>query len=162
MIDTSITEIDFDGVFRFTNATDEDYSHLWNNEEYFFPAGKTTPMIMPKENLESIQNIRKLFAYDLALREFYKSKDYKARVKIGRATPSVFDEKILEPWITECLKPLPIVKATMRKLKGDDHNYKASKAITKDDNPNFEFRNEAKEENIKSVGKMPDVMPSFN
>ena len=42
---------DFDGVFRFTNATNEDFSALWNNVEYIFPAGKTVPLIIPNENV---------------------------------------------------------------------------------------------------------------
>ena len=34
------TTQDFDGVFRFTNATDTDFTFLWNNVEYKFKAGK--------------------------------------------------------------------------------------------------------------------------
>ena len=67
-----IIDKDFDGVFRFTNWTEEDFKHLWNNIEYTFKAGTTSPMIIANETLENIQEIRKRFAYDLAVREFYK------------------------------------------------------------------------------------------
>ncbi len=147
--------MDFDGVFRFTNATDEDFTHLWNNKEYTFPAGKTVPLIIPDETLENIQEIRKRFAYDLAVREFYKGKEYSKMSKMGNGLPPTFDEKILEPMIEQCLKPLPMAKATMRVKKGDlDKNYKGSKAIGKDDSPNFIFREEA--DQAVAIGKQPD------
>lgn len=148
-------ETDFDGVFRFTNATDEDFTHLWNNKEYAFPAGKTVPLIIPDETLENIQEIRKRFAYDLAVREFYKGKEYSKMAKMGNGLPPTFDEKILEPMIEQCLKPLPMAKSTVKvKEKDSDRNYKGSKAISDKDNPNFIFREES--ENAKPLGKMSD------
>ncbi len=48
---------DFDGVFRFTNATKEDFTALWNNKEYVFPAGTCCPIVIPDESLENIQEI---------------------------------------------------------------------------------------------------------
>lgn len=147
--------MDFDGVFRFTNATDEDYTHLWNNKEYTFPAGKTVPLIIPDETLENIQEIRKRFAYDLAVREFYKGKEYSKMAKMGNGLPPTFDEKVLEPMIEQCLKPLPMAKATMKvKAKDSEKNYKGSKAISDKDNPNFIFREEA--DQAVAMGKMPD------
>ena len=67
---------DFDGVFRFTNTTDEDFVTLWNNKEYTYPAGKTVPMIISGEPLENIQQIRKYFAKRLAEREFFAGKEF--------------------------------------------------------------------------------------
>src|ERR1035437_4524499 len=105
---------DFDGVFRFTNPTDTDFSFFWNNKEYPFPAGTTTPMIIAGETLENIQEIIKMAAYKLAVREFYSGnikdqsgKTYTQLSKMGNGIPPVFADKILEPIIEQCLKPLP-------------------------------------------------------
>lgn len=148
-----ILEHDFDGVFRFTNATDEDFIAFWNNKEYTLPAGKTVPLIIPGEPLENIQEIRKKWAYQLATREFYKGKVYKEMSKKGNGLPPTFDEKILEPMIEECLKPLPVSKVKVREGKKDsEKNYKGSKAISEKDNPNFVF----KDEKVEVLGQMPD------
>lgn len=144
---------DFDGVFRFTNDTDEDFTALWNNKEYTFPSHKTVPMIMREETLENIQEIRKRFAYRLAVREFYKGKVYKTMSKQGNGLPPLYDEKVLEPWIESCLKPLPIAKFTVKEGKKNTDKFKASKAISDKDNPNFVFKDEVVEEK----GKMPDA-----
>lgn len=153
--DFRLTE-EFDGVFRFTNATKEDFIALWNNKEYFFPAGTSCPMIIPDETLESIQEIRKKFAYKLAVREFYDSKEYTRMSKMGRGLPPTFDDKVLQPWIDQCLSPLPIAKMKVTAGKKDnDRNYKASKAIGEKDNPNFVFREEA--DNARPIGKMPNA-----
>lgn len=142
---------EFDGVFRFTNATKEDFKVLWNNKEYLFPAGTCCPMIIPGESLENIQEIRKRFAYKLALKQFHESKDYKGMVKMGRDLPPTYDDKILEPWIEQCLNPLPISKVTVKELsKNNDSKFKGSKALSDKDNPNFEF----KDEPVISLGKM--------
>lgn len=149
-----MTDIDFDGVFRFTNATQEDFTALWNNKEYLFPAGTCCPMIISDETLENIQEIRKKWAYKLASREFYKGKEYNRLKKMGGGLPPTFDDKILEPMIEQCLKPLPMARATVKqgKKKDEDRNYKASKAISDKDNPNFVFKDEVAQEK----GKMPD------
>lgn len=146
---------EFDGVFRFTNATKEDFTALWNNKEYVFPAGTCCPMIIPDENLENIQEIRKKFAYKLAVREFYNSKEYQKMSKMGRGLPPIYDDKVLQPWIDQCLSPLPIGKAKVSQGKKDnDRDFKASKAIGEKDNPNFVFREES--DNAKPLGKMPN------
>lgn len=147
---------EFDGVFRFTNATKEDFVALWNNKEYVFPAGTCCPMIIPDETLENIQEIRKKFAYKLAVREFYNSKEYTRLSKMGRGLPPTFDDKVLQPWIDQCLSPLPIAKAKVREGKKDDErNYKGSKALSRDDDPNYLFRKESDE--ARPLGAMPDV-----
>lgn len=149
--------IEFGGVFHFTNPTKEDFSFFWNNKEYPFKALSTTPMIIRGETLENIQEIRKKAAYKLASREFYNGKIYKDMVKAGNRAngiPSTFDEKILEPMIQQCLKPLPMQKAVVKEVKKimSDKSFKGSKAITDKDNPNFVF----KDETVNEVGKMPD------
>lgn len=144
---------EFDGVFRFTNATKDDFIALWNNKEYVFPAGMCCPMILPDETLENIQEIRKKFAYKLAVREFYNSKEYRAMSKMGRGLPPTYDDKVLQPWIDQCLSPLPMGKAKVTAGKAEsEKNYKASKALTEKDNPNFLFREES--DNAKPLGKM--------
>lgn len=145
----------FDGVFRFTNATSEDFTALWNNKEYVFPAKTCCPIIIANETLENIQAIRKKFAYKLATREFYKGRDYTKLSKMGNGMPPTFDEKVLQPWIDECLKPLPEARATIKQRPGDSaENYRATKAISIKDNPNYEFREEA--DNALAVGVQPD------
>lgn len=143
---------DFDGVFRFTNATDEDFVAFWNNKEYTFPAGKTVPLIIADETLENIQEIRKKFAYQLATREFYKGKTYKTMSKQGNGLPPLFDEKILEPMIETCLKPLPMARAEVKEAKKPVIKFKGSKAISEKDNPNFVFKDDEPTE----MGKMSD------
>lgn len=152
-----IMNLDFDGVFRFTNDSDEDFVTLWNNKEYTFPARKTVKMIIPDETLENIQEIRKRFAYRWAVREFYGSKEYVRMSKMGNGLPPTFDEKILEPMIERCLTPLPEAPIKVKaRAKDSEKNYVGSKAIEEKDNPNYIFREEA--ENAKAVGKMPDTL----
>lgn len=154
-MELTINNEEFDGVFRLTNWTDEDFIFLWNNKEYNFPAKSRCPMIIQNETLENIQEIRKKAAFKLATREWYKGSDYKKMSKMGNGLPPTFDEKILEPLIEKALTPLPIAKATIKERKGDsERNYKASKAIGEKDNPNFVFRDEADE--VKPLGIMPN------
>ena len=129
---------DFDGVFRFTNNDDEDFVTLWNNKEYIYPAGKTVPMIIANESLENIQQIRKYFAQRLAEKRYYKTKNFKEirnGIKdkdMGRnVLPSSYDEKALQPFIDDCLKPLPEGKAKVVNLPAEELITKASKPIGK-------------------------------
>lgn len=131
-------DADFDGIFRFTNATNEDFVTLWNNVEYTYPAGQTVPMVIKNESIENIQQIRKYFAKRLAEREYFKSKGFKEMrngIKdkdMGRnVVPTSYNEKELQPWIDECLKSLPAGKAVVRRLPADEVITKASKPIGK-------------------------------
>ncbi len=127
---------DFDGVFRFTNASDEDFTTLWNNKEYTYPAGKTVPMIIANSTQEEVQQIRKYFAKRLAEREFYKTKGF---TKIsngtvnattgGTAVPSMYNEELLQPYIDQCLKPMPVGKAGVKTLPAQELPIKGSKAL---------------------------------
>lgn len=137
--DTSIMKFertlppDFDGVFRFTNPSKEDFIGKWASKEYLFPAESTTPMIIIEHSPLEIQHIRKKFAKDLAEREFYKSKTYKGLAdqegKSGNRTFSSIHQAAtytitdLEPYIQECLKPLKaaeIMSRPMEKLRLED------------------------------------------
>ena len=146
---------EFDGVFRFTNDSDEEFVALWNNKEYRFPAKSTVPLIIPNEPLENIQEIRKRFAFRWAEQQFYNSKEYEKMKKMGNGLPPTFDPKILEPMIERCLKPLPVSRAKVSDGKKDDaRKYKATKAMSDKDNPNMIFAEENK--NPPTLGQMSD------
>lgn len=114
----SVLPPDFDGTFRFSNPSDEDFVGIWGGKEYLFPAESTVPLIIVEHSPIEIQHIRKKFAKDLAEREFYKSKSYKEKAaqegKPGNRTFSGIHQAAtytisdLEPYIQACLKPLPV------------------------------------------------------
>jgi hypothetical protein len=107
----------FDGTFRFTNPSDEDFIGRWNSKEYLFPAKSTVPLLMPEHSPLEIQYIRKKFARDLAEREFYRSKSYQGlagqegtsgnRVFSGIHQAATYTWKDLVPYIDQCLTSLP-------------------------------------------------------
>ena len=144
---------EFDGVFRFTNATDEDFKVLWNSKEYTYPAGTSSPMIIPNESLENIQEIRKRFAYKLAVREFYKGKLYHEMSKMGGGLPPTFDDKILQPWIDQCLVPLPKAFAQVKEMPKEKIRLSGSKAVGSKDNLNETFKDDVPE----TLGKMSET-----
>lgn len=153
---------EFTGVFMFTNPTNKDRKYLWNNKEYSFPAESTVPLIIPTETLENIQEIRKRFAYRMAEERVYEGEitpggyNYLKMKEMGGGMPPTFDPKILEPFIEECLKPLPIKRADIKQGKkiDDERNYKATKALDDKEDPNFLFREESA--NAPKLGVMPD------
>lgn len=112
----------FDGVFRFTNPTDEDFVTLWNNKEYTYPAMKTVPMVIANTTLEEIQQIRKYFAKRLAEREFFKTKGFnKIRNGVkndgtvgGTLIAHSYDERDLQPWVDSCLNTLEMSTAKVK------------------------------------------------
>jgi len=115
---------DFDGTFRFTNWTDEDFIGKWNSKEYAFPAQTTSPIIMLDATPIEIQNIRKKFAKDLAEREFGKSQVYKDFLKrernvdgsprgYGMSGAASYSLNELTPYIQRCLEPLPEGKVSV-------------------------------------------------
>lgn len=152
---------DFGGVFYFTNPTNKERTYLWNNKEYTFPPESTVPLVILSEPLENVQEIRKRFAYRMAEERLYEGEktisgfEYLKAKEMGGGMPPTFDPKILEPWIAECLKPLPMGKARVVAGKpiDDDRNYKVTKAISDSDDPNYVFAEENR--NIKTYGKMP-------
>jgi hypothetical protein len=155
IMETTVTRpVGFDGVFRFTNATDEDYKALWNNKEYVFPAKSTCPMIIENETLENIQEIRKRWAKKLAEREYFKSKAFgKIANGDGKSVLSSYNQGELQKWIDQCLEPLPVSEVTVKKLKGDsDKNYRGSKALKSGSNLNQEFA----DQDIPELGAMPE------
>ena len=150
---------EFDGVFRFTNASTEDFVALWNNKEYVFPAQTTCPLVIEGESMEAIQEIRKRFAKRYAEREYFKTKEYKDIANGDRGThgdgrvviPSSYNETVLESYIQQCLEPLPVAVAKVgKKIKDDDDNYKAAKAVGDSSNLNEVF----KDAPVVNLGKM--------
>lgn len=115
---------DFDGTFRFTNWTEEDFIGKWGSKEYHFPAQTTSPIIMHDQTPLEIQQIRKKFAKDLAEREFYKSENYKrlqAQERNNDGSPRLnsiqmagtYSLDSLAPYIQKCLQPLTVVTAVV-------------------------------------------------
>lgn len=146
---------DFTGTFYFTNPTDKERKYLWNNKEYTFPPKSTVPLVIMGEPLENIQEIRKRFAYRMAEERWYESKEYERMSKMGGGLPPTRDDKVLEPMIEECLTPLPVAKAKVREgKKDDDRQYKATKALSKSEDPNQIFREE--NANPPVLGEMPN------
>lgn len=114
----------FDGTFRFTNWSDEDFVGRWGGKDYIFPAESTSPMIIPEQTPIEVQHIRKKFAKDLAEREFYKSKKYKTlsaqegtpgnRTMSGIHQAGTYSMTELTPFIQKCLEPLEITSAIVK------------------------------------------------
>lgn len=133
----SVLPADFDGVFRFTNWTDEEFVGKWGGKEYHFPALTTSPMVIPEHSPLEVQHIRKKFAKDLGEREFFKSKGYEGLRRMegekidGMVQPRLNSIQMagtytlneLTPFIQRCLEPLPVAKALvteMDKVKIED------------------------------------------
>lgn len=147
---------EFDGVFRFSNNSDEDFLALWNNKEYTFPKNTRSPMIIPNESLENIQEIRKKWAYKWAQREWFKSPQYNRMKEMGNGLPPTMQEKDLESLIQMCLEPLPLSKATVKEGKSQDVKTRATKAISDGSNPQFPVADDLnetfKDEPVSSIG----------
>lgn len=145
----------FDGTFRFSNPSDEDFVGQWGGRGYLYPAKKETPMVIYDATPLEVQNIRKKFARDLAEREFFKSKKYEVfrsregdRDEMGMIKPrgqgmshaGAYNDSDLEPYIQQCLEPLPIAVATVTEipkvnleehLARDDDNQIVTQAVDK-------------------------------
>ena len=126
---------DFDGTFRFTNDSDEDFVGRWDSKEYVFPARTTSPITIFNATPLEIQQIRKKFAKDWATEMFYSSDKFKYMNDKERGqTPALYTESDLAPFIQMCLEPLPIAQATTRVLPKDDkNNYRATRVLDKDE-----------------------------
>lgn len=122
---------DFDGVFRFTNWSDEDFVGVWGGKSYTFAALTTSPMIITEHSPIEIQHIRKKFAKDLAEREFFKSRNYEAlRSTEGAKNDGMLNPRLnsihqataytlteLTPFIQRCLEPLPVSRAIVQAVE---------------------------------------------
>ncbi len=142
---------DFDGTFKFTNWTDEDFVGLWGKKAYRFPAYSTCAIIIADQSPLDIQQIRKKFARDLAIREFGKSDQAKhmaAREKDAQGFPVMWNFKNastysidqLAEYIQKCLTPLPESRISVQtvheeplenKIHRDDEGYRTTVAVDK-------------------------------
>jgi hypothetical protein len=122
----NVLPADFDGVFRFTNFTENEFKARWDGIEYTFPALKTTPMIIPNSTPEQVQHIRKKFARELAEKEFYKTEKFKGMNDVPPGgTPALYTDSDLTPFIQRCLEPLPLAQAAIKVVKKDTaENYR--------------------------------------
>lgn len=118
---TNVLPADFDGVFRFTNFTDKDFKAMWGKVEYTFPAMKTSPMIIPGATPEEVQHIRKKFARELAIEQFYKTPKFVSMNNVQPGgVPALYTDSDLQPFIQKCLEPLPVALATAVALPKTD------------------------------------------
>lgn len=140
------TTQDFDGVFRFTNASTEDFTFLWNNVEYKFKAGTCSPMIIKGETPEATQEIRKKAAKKYATREFYKSEGYSELVAMGNKSsmgiPPTYDDEKLAFWIQQCLEPLPIGRAEVKEIEEPKTKIKTFRTVGEKSSLAAEFSDE--------------------
>jgi len=151
-----VLDTDFDGVFRFSNNSDEDFKVLWNNKEYTFPAKSRSPMIILGESPENVQEIRKRFAFKWAEKEWYKSEQYMKMKEMGNGLPPTRDDTVLQPLVDMCLSPLPTAKAEIKDVPKKEIRTKATKAVGQDDNLNQVFAEETRDENLPKLGRQAD------
>lgn len=132
---------DFDGTFRFTNFTNEEFKTRWNNKEYTFPPMATTPILIYDATPLEIQSIRKKFARELAVKVYYGTDKFNKMNSIVDRKPPTYTDDDLTPFIQRCLESLPIARATVKEMDRDsDKRYKKdgkgnpiTKIISKDD-----------------------------
>ena len=139
----SVLPADFDGIFRFTNFTKQEFKAKWDNVEYTFPPENRSPMIIAGATPEQVQSIRKKFARELAIREWYKSPKFEAmNAHIPGGTPALYTDSDLAPYIQRCLEPLPLAQAIVQilpkvdmesKLAKDRRGRPVTKILDKDD-----------------------------
>jgi hypothetical protein len=134
----TILPVDFDGTFRLTNPSDEDFMGKWGGREYLFPSKMTTPIVMPNQTPLEIQNIRKKFAKDLAVREFFKTqrgKTLTSQEKNADGSPrfnsihmaASYGDDDLKDLIQQCLEPLPIAKPQVKDVPKEPMEDRLSK-----------------------------------
>ena len=123
---TTVLPEDFDGVFRFTNYSEEDFTAKWGGKSYTFPAMKTTPMIIMNASPVEIQSIRKKFAKEFGEREFFRSDKLKRLEASERINGSAvfnsfkqagqYSDNDLKDYIQKCLEPLPMARAIVEEV----------------------------------------------
>ncbi len=121
----NVLPVDFDGTFKFTNYTNEDFVARWNSIEYTFPKEKTVPIIIPSATPLEIQNIRKKFARELAVREWYKTPKFQGmNAHTPGGTPALYTDSDIAPFVQRCLEPLPLGHTTAKVIvKNEDSKF---------------------------------------
>lgn len=121
--ETVVLPEDFDGVFRFTNFTKEEFKAKWGGVEYTFPPEKRIPLIIGNATPQEIQTIRKKFAKELAIKVFYKTPKFESmNAHVPGGTPALYTDNDLAPLIQRCLEPLPAGRAETKVLPADDES----------------------------------------
>ena len=151
---TNVLPENFPGYFEFSNWSDEDFVGTWAKKEYKYPALKMTKMFIENATPLEVQNIRKKFAKELALREFFKSQKYqtlRANEGVKDANGVIqpllgsfqsarsYSDTDLQDGIQKCLAPLPEGNATVQdapttdiisKLSRDEDGELNTQAVT--------------------------------
>lgn len=155
---------DFDGVFRFTNNSDEEFIGKWGGKEYIFPPRSTSPMIMPEFTPLEIQQIRKKFAKDWAEHQFFQSKKYevirsregeKDEMNMirprgqGMSHAGTYSLNDLVDYIQQCLKPLPISKAIVQ----EGEKIKIEESLTRNKKGNLNTKAVEDDDDLKKLAK---------
>lgn len=151
----NVLPADFNGVFPFTNWTTTPFTAKWDSKEYTFPAEKTSPMIIPGATPEQVQYIRKKFAEELAIREFYKTTKFKGlegQTPIGQGnsiqSAATYTPSDIAEFTQKCLMPLPIASAKITDAPKND----VSKVLKTDEEGNPVSRILGKSESLKGLG----------
>jgi len=117
----NVLPVDFDGTFKFTNSRDTEFKAYWNSVEYTFPALKTVPMVISNATPLEVQNIRKKFAREWAIEEWYKTPKFIGmNTHVPGGTPALYTDKDLAPLIQKCLEPLPLGHTTIKVVEKDE------------------------------------------
>lgn len=142
MKEDNVLPPDFDGIFRFTNASDRELKCKWNNIEYTYAPKSTSPMIISGATPEEVQHIRKKFAREYAVREFYSSGRYtelNSQALPGSGnTAAIYTDADLAPYIQQCLEPLPVQNAVARQMPRDktENYHEGTKVLGEKDQGN--------------------------
>lgn len=161
---------DFDGTFRFTNDSDDDFIGTWGKKQYRFPAHTTSPMPAAELNATplEVQSIRKKFARDWAEQQFFKGVEYKKLLKQERNDDGsarlsgihgagTYSTDSMVSLIQRCLVPLKVSKAVVTevpaialedKLSKDDEGTPNTVAVK----PNSDLLSERKSLKKKALG----------
>lgn len=117
----------FDGLVRFNNWSDEEFTAKYNSKEYIIPAQSTCVLspLMPDRSPIELLNVCKKFALDLAIREWGKSQWFKDQLKrernidgsprgYGMSGASTYSIDQLAPFIEKALYLYPQAKAKVQ------------------------------------------------
>lgn len=142
--DPSAEEVQDPDIFYFSNTSNQDWTTQWNKVRYTFPANKTVRLFIKGESPENVQSIRKMFAYRFAQEQVLKSDTVKNIIQNSKGAGGTYDEKLLQPFIDACLKPLAKAKLSVTETKDNpEAMFKASKAVSDKSNLNYEFKDDA-------------------
>lgn len=133
MQNATVLPKDFDGVVRFTNWSEEDFTGIWAKKEYHFPAKSRSHLVVPDATpLETI-NIAEKFGKELAEREYFRSAKYEVlreregiRNHLGMIQPTghgmshagQYSEQELASMIQKSKDPLPEASVEVKAVKG--------------------------------------------